>query len=69
MRLQLWRENEARTALKSRESGKWQVRITYTDSGGKRRVYKRLAEKKTAAKELLAPQVRLELTTLRLTAE
>lgn len=38
--------------IKELEPGKWQVRITYTDSGGKRRVFKRLAETITDAKKL-----------------
>jgi integrase len=38
--------------IKQIENGKWQVRLTYIDSGGKRRVYKRQASTITDAKKL-----------------
>ncbi len=38
--------------IKQLEDGRWQIRITYTESSGKRRVYKRQAETITDAKRL-----------------
>lgn len=38
--------------IKQLKDGKWQVRVTYTDSNGKRRAYKRQVETITEAKRV-----------------